>query len=330
MGVSGIIVADPSGFHKTSVAYLSSGVRRVNQPFTSTLYGTEFVQGDVIGVGYRPRAGTIFFTRNGRKFDDVVHGMRSPNFFPTIGATGPCSVHVNFGQLGFVFIEANVKKWGLAPMTGSLAPPPPYGSEQGSILLESGRKSQAAAAEAAAAASAAGVTEVPPSTPSVAWWTDGSRQARTRSSTLRSLGMPGVSAVPRSPRSPAGISLAQLSPTGGPDGDGEQGPSGDGGDRSGGVERSGEDGDDDSAAINQVRPPTEAGIAIPPPEYSSPQIRPQSPDDSPSEDGEDTGAADSRRRGNSSGLGMPLIGPDDPPIPSYDAAIRESRRTGSA
>ena len=41
--------------------------------------------------------------------------------------------------MGFVFIEANVKKWGLAPMTGSLAPPPPYGSEQGSILLETGR-----------------------------------------------------------------------------------------------------------------------------------------------------------------------------------------------
>lgn len=46
---------------------------------------------------------------------------------------------MNFGQSGFVFIEANVKKWGLAPITGSLAPPPPYGSEQGSILLEAGR-----------------------------------------------------------------------------------------------------------------------------------------------------------------------------------------------
>lgn len=32
-----------------------------------------------------------------------------------------------------------MKKWGLAPQTGSLAPPPPYGSEQGSILLDSGR-----------------------------------------------------------------------------------------------------------------------------------------------------------------------------------------------
>ncbi|KAJ5091319.1 SPla/RYanodine receptor SPRY [Penicillium alfredii] len=131
------------GFHKTSVAYQSTGHRRHNQPFTATPYGPPLLQGDVIGVGYRPRSGTIFFTRNGKKFEDVAHNYRSQNLFPTIGANGPCSVHVNFGQMGFVFIEANVKKWGLAPMTGSLAPPPPYGSEQGSILLESGRESAA-------------------------------------------------------------------------------------------------------------------------------------------------------------------------------------------
>src|SRR4051812_38389327 len=84
--------------------------------------------------------------------------------------------------MGFVFIEANVKKWGLAPMTGSLAPPPPYGSEQGSILLESGR--------------------------------DGARQpefqpghSRTRSGLAR-LGLPAGSPGPV--RSPTDISLAQL------------------------------------------------------------------------------------------------------------------------
>ena len=81
----------------------------------------------------------MFFTRNGKKLDDVVHGLKSQNFFPTVGSNGPCNIHVNFGQSGFVFIEANVKKWGLAPITGSLAPPPPYGSEQDSILLETGR-----------------------------------------------------------------------------------------------------------------------------------------------------------------------------------------------
>lgn len=128
------------GLHKYSVAYNSTGHRRLNQPFAPTNYGPAYVQGDVIGVGYRPRTGTIFFTRNGKKLEDVIHGYKSQNFFPTVGANGPCNVHVNFGQSGFVFIEANVKKWGLAPMTGSLAPPPPYGSEAGSILLEGGRE----------------------------------------------------------------------------------------------------------------------------------------------------------------------------------------------
>lgn len=127
------------GWHKCSVAYTSSGDRRFNQPFLPIPYGPEYVRGDVIGVGYRPRTGSVFFTRNGKKLDDVAHGLKTQNLFPTVGASGPCSVHVNFGQSGFVFIEANVKKWGLAPMTGTLAPPPPYGSEQGSVLLDASR-----------------------------------------------------------------------------------------------------------------------------------------------------------------------------------------------
>ncbi|KAK9321209.1 concanavalin A-like lectin/glucanase domain-containing protein [Lipomyces orientalis] len=126
------------GYHKYSVAYNSLGERRNNMPFHGIPYGPQLQQGDVVGVGFRPRTGTIFFTRNGKKLDDAAHGMKF-NLFPTVGANGPCTVHVNFGQAGFVFIEANVKKWGLAPVTGSLAPPPPYGSEQGSILLEIGR-----------------------------------------------------------------------------------------------------------------------------------------------------------------------------------------------
>lgn len=129
-----------TGYHKTSVAYVSNGDRRFNQPFHPIpTYGPPYTRGDVVGVGYRPRTGTVFFTRNGKKLDDVAHSLKTQNLFPTVGATGPCTVHVNFGQMGFVFIEANVKKWGLAPMTGSLAPPPPYGSEQGSILLEGGQ-----------------------------------------------------------------------------------------------------------------------------------------------------------------------------------------------
>jgi hypothetical protein len=93
--------------------------------------------------------------------------------------------------MGFVFIEANVKKWGLAPMTGSLAPPPPYGSEAGSILLEGGQH---------------GVREGE-------GWQYGSwaqqGHARTRSGQIRV-----ARHQPRSPgpvRSPTDISLAQLS-----------------------------------------------------------------------------------------------------------------------
>jgi hypothetical protein len=171
------------GWHKYSVAYTSTGHRRYNQPFNGPTYGPQFVQGDVIGVGYRPRTGTIFFTRNGKKLDDVAHGLKSQNLFPAVGANGPCTVHVNFGQSGFVFIEANVKKWGLAPMTGSLAPPPPYGSEQGSILLEAGREG---------AQSSQGYTDP--------------RHGRTRSGNFRH----GPPTSPGPVRSPTDISLAHL------------------------------------------------------------------------------------------------------------------------
>lgn len=172
-----------SGYHKSSVSYQSSGVRRFNQPFSPSNYGPQYVQGDVIGVGYRPRTGTIFFTRNGKKLDDIAHGLKSQNFFPSVGSNGPCTVHVNFGQMGFVFIEANVKKWGLAPMTGSLAPPPPYGSEQGSILLEAGREGAQTAHR-----------------------NQDHGHSRSRSGIAR-IGFP---TSPGPPRSPTDISLAQL------------------------------------------------------------------------------------------------------------------------
>ncbi|GJJ13808.1 hypothetical protein Clacol_008065 [Clathrus columnatus] len=126
------------GHSRYSVAYHSSGDKSYNYPFTQATFGSVLKEGDVLGVGYRPRTGTVFFTRNGRKLEDAFVGLTRWNLFPTIGADGPCSLHVNLGQSGFVFIEANVKKWGLAPSVGTLAPPPAYGAERGSILLEAG------------------------------------------------------------------------------------------------------------------------------------------------------------------------------------------------
>ncbi|CAD6949350.1 unnamed protein product [Tilletia controversa] len=134
------------GWSKFSIGYFSQdGFKCHNYPFTAQSYGPSYVQGDVIGVGYRPRTGTVFFTRNGRKLEDAFVGLNRHNYFPCIGADGSAELHVNLGQAGFVFIEANVKKWGLAPSTGTLPPPPAYGMEQGSILIESGGQGSSSA-----------------------------------------------------------------------------------------------------------------------------------------------------------------------------------------
>ncbi|TIB67883.1 SPRY-domain-containing protein [Wallemia mellicola] len=135
---------------KYSVSYDTEGQAAYNYPFTSHTIGSPLLEGDVLGIGYKPRTGTVFFTRNGKRLDPAPYdgafhafgnsnaeGVNPLDLFPTIGSTGAAVVHVNFGQAGFVFIEANVKKWGLAPMSGTLAPPPAYGHNSGSLLLES-------------------------------------------------------------------------------------------------------------------------------------------------------------------------------------------------
>lgn len=297
----------PPGFHKHSAAYFSNGFKRFNQPFHQTPYAPPYVQGDVIGCGYRPRTGCIFFTRNGKKLDDVVHGIKNPNFFPAIGANGPATVHVNFGQAGFVFIEANVKKWGLAPMTGSLAPPPPYGSEAGSILLETGRKDGYSGSQRSPGHGSAVQTyfrsqhhtgpEVPPT------------HGRTRSGNFRVLS-------PTSPgpaRSPTDISLAQLV------------PNDDGGEPSSAA----------AAAHVEDVPTVQRAVGLglqepthPPPEYTSPAS---------SDAGSRRNSSDSERaplirvarsRGassvtTSSRTRAHTAGPGEPPIPSYSDAVRQ-------
>ena len=250
------------GLHRTSLAYTSDGHRRYNQPFTPTSYGPEYVQGDVIGIGYRPRTGTVFFTRNGKKLDDVAHGLKTQNFFPTVGANGPCTVHVNFGQSGFVFIEANVKKWGLAPMTGSLAPPPPYGSEQGSILLEAGGND---------------ALQRQPQ------YSQAPRHGRTRS---RYAPVAGGPTSPGPVRSPTDISLAQLVHVASNEdvGEGTSRSAGSGRDTTGlGIQQQ------VPSQSSQPEPPSQETISqqelsVPPPEYTSPQHSPQSLSETSSSD----------------------------------------------
>ncbi|KAI5970040.1 ssh4 [Candida margitis] len=134
------------GRHPHSVSYDSDGYRRHNQPFpfTSEPPFPKLSEGDVVGVGYRTRSGTIFFTRNGKKVSESKIGGHIKNFklprsgqiFPIIGANNICSVHVNLGQRGFVFIEGNVKNWRYAPLEGTGPAPPAYNKFNADILLE--------------------------------------------------------------------------------------------------------------------------------------------------------------------------------------------------
>ncbi|KDQ63690.1 hypothetical protein JAAARDRAFT_119046 [Jaapia argillacea MUCL 33604] len=150
------------GSSRYSVAYHSNGDKSHNYPFTASSFGPGYKEGDVLGVGYRPRTGTVFFTRNGRKMEDAFVGMTRWNLFPTVGADGACTLHINLGQAGFVFIEANVKKWGLAPSIGTLAPPPAYGSERGSILLQAGGQITPRGVDAASPRSPPGASSLSP------------------------------------------------------------------------------------------------------------------------------------------------------------------------
>ncbi|KAM0438960.1 hypothetical protein ACHAPT_001721 [Fusarium lateritium] len=291
------------GYHKYSVGYQSTGTRRYNQPFGAAPYGPQLVQGDVVGVGYRPRTGAIFFTRNGKKLEEVVHGLKSQNFFPAIGANGPAMIHVNFGQAGFVFIEANVKKWGLAPATGSLAPPPPYGSEQGSILLETGANDGATYPQGrqhSHSVTACSYNTRPPAS------NLNPQHGRTRSGNFRVL--PPTSPGPG--RSSTDISLAHFVPN------------------------------EENGEASNVGPQHEThnhnplhlhleDATNPPPEY-------QSPDHSGSEDGRrySTDSEENtplirvwnRSRGNSAATVIPprqTSNDRNPPVPSYSDAVRQ-------
>ncbi|KAJ1888142.1 Protein ssh4, partial [Coemansia sp. IMI 209127] len=125
-----------AGWNKYSTGYCANnGVVHQNSPFKGVRIGERLLVGDILGIGYQPRSGVVWFTRNGRRFKAIVSGMLY-DLFPTISADGPCSFSANFGQRGFVFVEANVKRWGFGPVEGSMMPPPIYGANQNTILLE--------------------------------------------------------------------------------------------------------------------------------------------------------------------------------------------------
>ncbi|KAL6929924.1 hypothetical protein ACO0SA_001330 [Hanseniaspora valbyensis] len=134
------------GRHHHSVAYDSNGDRRLSTSFELPIEIVAslptYKKSDIIGVGYRCRSGTVFFTKNGKKIREyeVGHIRRwKPKYlYPCVGSTMVCKLNVNFGSRGFVYIEANSKKWGYGNTNGMKLPPPAYDKVRGDFILEEG------------------------------------------------------------------------------------------------------------------------------------------------------------------------------------------------
>lgn len=113
------------GYNSFSVAYELTGNLKINKPFPTPLQQhmgersvhnalvlPPLLQSDVVGFGYVMSSGTIFITRNGKKLLDVMKGC-FVDMYPAIGCFSTnARFQANFGQLGFVWIEANVRRFG--------------------------------------------------------------------------------------------------------------------------------------------------------------------------------------------------------------------------
>ncbi|CAB5338305.1 unnamed protein product [Rhizophagus irregularis] len=78
-----------------------------NEKYTGSKYAEKWGEvNDVIGCGYYPNTGQVFFTMNGKNLDTAYTGLFH-TWYPTIGSNGTCKLKVNFGQEEFMYKEAN-------------------------------------------------------------------------------------------------------------------------------------------------------------------------------------------------------------------------------
>ncbi|CAB5344761.1 unnamed protein product [Rhizophagus irregularis] len=78
-----------------------------NEKYSGSKYAEKWGEvNDVIGCGYCPKTGQVFFTMNGNYLGIAYTGLFH-NWYPTIGSNGVCSLKVNFGQKEFKYKEAN-------------------------------------------------------------------------------------------------------------------------------------------------------------------------------------------------------------------------------
>ena len=95
------------GWNKNSVGYHSDDGRKFwNDEYGGRSYGPSWGKlGEVIGCGYKPKTGEIFFTKNGMFLGMAFAGLRNV-WYPSIGSDGNVKLKVNFGDEDFMYNDA--------------------------------------------------------------------------------------------------------------------------------------------------------------------------------------------------------------------------------
>lgn len=92
------------GWNKFSVGYHSDdGHKFCDDATGGQAYGPSWGPGDTVGCGYCPETGQVYFTKNGQQIGTAFSQLSQHCYFPSIGADGPATVQVNFGQFPFLY-----------------------------------------------------------------------------------------------------------------------------------------------------------------------------------------------------------------------------------
>lgn len=92
------------GWNKFSVGYHSDdGHKFCDDATGGQPFGPSWSINDVLGCGYCPENGNVFFTKNGQFLGYAFQGLKKHAYFASIGVDGPATVKINFGREAFVY-----------------------------------------------------------------------------------------------------------------------------------------------------------------------------------------------------------------------------------
>jgi len=110
LGISSYIFTELPGTTINTICYHSSGL--IYAAGSVVAYAKVVNEGDVVGIGYYPSNGNIFFTLNG-DFVQTISGsvLNRQRFYPHLGSDGECILEVNFGLNHFLYTPEESNKY---------------------------------------------------------------------------------------------------------------------------------------------------------------------------------------------------------------------------